>query len=130
MNYIFRPSKIEAVELTGREMRFVITSESAQARNMSVVVIDVPPGSAVYPCHSHPAEEAIYVVAGHGEYWIDGQVGSFTQGDIVWFPYGSKHMIRNAGSKILQAVCIFSPPMDPSHYSKHEDITFTSEKRW
>ena len=124
MKYVVSPSSVEPIQLIGREMRRLITSETVGAENVSVGVISVPPGTEVLPCHSHEAEEALYIVQGEGEFWIDGHTGHFGAGDVVWYPFGSKHMIRNTGNQMLKAVFIFSPPMHPDRYTLYEDITF------
>jgi len=124
MKYIINNNDAEKIHLTGREMRRLITSETVGAKNLTVLVIWVQPGEEVLPCHSHKAEEAAYIVQGGGEFWIDGQTGNFTKGDTLWFPDGCKHMVRNTGSEVLQAVCMYSPPMHPDQYTLYEDIAF------
>lgn len=110
--------------MQGREMRRLITSETVGAKNLTVLIIWVKPGEAVLPCHSHKAEEAVYIAHGEGEYWIDGTRGNFKTGETVWFPYNCKHMIRNTGKGVLKAVCIYSPPMHPDQYTLYENIKF------
>lgn len=124
MKYVVSPNEVEPIQLIGREMRRLITSETVGAENLTVLVIRVQPGGEVLPCHSHKAEEAAYIVQGEGEFWIDGQTGDFKTGDTVWFPYDCKHMIRNTGKDVLQAVCIYSPPMHPDQYTLYQDIKF------
>lgn len=124
MKYVVSPGDVEPIQLIGREMRRLITSETVGAENLTVLVIHVQPGGEVLPCHSHKAEEAAYIVQGEGEFWIDGERGDFKAGDTVWFPYDCKHMIRNTGKDVLQAVCIYSPPMHPDRYTLYEDIKF------
>ena len=124
MRFVVRSGDVEPIHLPGREMRRLITTENVSAENMSVGVIWVPPGAEVLPLHSHEAEEALYIVTGNGEYWIDGELGHFQSGDIVWFPYNCKHMVRNTGESVLQAVCIFSPPMHPERYTLYKGIQF------
>ena len=124
MKYILKPKDVEPLHLTGREMRRLITSETVGAKNLTVLVIWVQPGEEVLPCHSLKAEEAAYIVQGEGEFWIDGQTGTFATGDTLWFPDGCKHMVRNTGTEVLQAVCMYSPPMHPDQYTLYQDIKF------
>lgn len=125
VEYIINPNDVAPIHLTGRKMSRLITSETVGAKNLTVLVIWVQPGEEVLPCHSHKAEEAAYIVQGEGEFWIDGQTGHFKSGDVIWFPYGSKHMIRNTSNEeVLQAVCMYSPPMHPDQYTLYEDIKF------
>jgi mannose-6-phosphate isomerase-like protein (cupin superfamily) len=125
MRHIIHPEDVEAIQLVGRTMRRLITFETVGAQRMSMGVISVPPGAEVLPCHSHEAEEALYIVEGAGEFWIDGERGTFGPGDVVWYPYSSKHMIRNTGNIPLLAVFIFAPPMDPDRYHLYDDTRFS-----
>jgi mannose-6-phosphate isomerase-like protein (cupin superfamily) len=122
--YVVNPEEMEPLQLVGREMRRLITSETVGAENLTVLIIWVQPGEEVLPCHSHEAEEAAYIVQGEGEYWIDGRTGTFQRGEVVWFPYNCKHMIRNTGKEILAVLCVYSPPMHPNRYTLYEDIEF------
>jgi len=124
MRYIFSPSDVEPINLPGREMRRIISEETVGTKSMSVGVIWVPPGEAVLPCHSHDADEALYIVSGEGQSWIDNQLDNFKAGDVVWFPKNCKHMIRNNGSEILQAVHFFSPARHPKEYTLYPEIKF------
>lgn len=108
---------VEEIQLEGRIMKRMITEETTGAKNLTVAVIWVPPLNEVSPCHSHDAEEAVYILRGSGEAYVDGETKLFSPGDVVWFPRNSKHMIRNTSrTGNLQAVCIFSPPIHPSQY--------------
>ena len=124
MKYVINPNDVEPMRLTGRDMWRLITSETVGAKILTVLIVCIQPGAEELPCHSHEAEEAAYIVQGEGEFWIDGQTGSFTTGDTLWFPNGSKHTVRNTGSEVLQAVCMYSPPMHPDQYTLYEDIKF------
>jgi mannose-6-phosphate isomerase-like protein (cupin superfamily) len=126
MRYVIGPKDVQPIQLVGREMRRLINAETVEAQHLSVVIIWVPPGAEVLPCHSHKAEEVAYIVRGEGEYWVDGHKGRFKADEIVWFPYGCKHMIRNTGRETMEAVCMYSPPMSPDQYTLYEEITFAS----
>lgn len=124
MKRVIRENEGILLELTGRTMIRMITGELVEANRLSVVVDYVHPRAAILPCHSHSAEEAVYVVEGNGEYWIDGERGRFGSGEVVWFAKGCKHMIRNTSEKTMKIVCVFSPPMSPDRYETYETITF------
>jgi quercetin dioxygenase-like cupin family protein len=124
MKYVVKPKDAKSIELIGRRMVQMITPDTVDATQMTVVVDYVHPMAEVLPCHSHNAEEAVYIVSGKGEYWIDGNRGNFKTGEILWFPRNCKHMIRNTTEDILEIVCIFSPPMSPDRYTIYEDVHF------
>ena len=67
---------VEALDLPGRMLRWVVTKENINAQNCSMCVIEVQPGQTVKPAHSHPhGEEVIYLLSGSGRVWIEGEIG-------------------------------------------------------
>jgi quercetin dioxygenase-like cupin family protein len=124
MRYVIQEKEGIPVELTGRRMIRLVTPEIVGAAHLSVVVDYVHPHAAVLPCHSHEAEEAVYVLQGRGEYWIDGNRGVFAPGDVIWFAKGCKHMIRNSTGETMKILCIFSPPMSPDQYTSYGTVAF------
>ncbi len=60
---IIDEQSIEALDLPGRMLRWVVTPENANAHHCSMCVIEVQPGQTVKPAHSHPqGEEIIYLL--------------------------------------------------------------------
>jgi quercetin dioxygenase-like cupin family protein len=122
---IIDETSIEALELPGRRLRWVVTKENTNAQHCTMCVIQVLPGQTVRPAHSHPnGEEVIYIVQGSGRVMIDGTVGPVCEGSAVLFPQGSIHMLQNSGDKVMKVACFFAPPSDLSTYRFFEDIQF------
>lgn len=122
---IIDETSIEALELPGRRLRWVVTKENTNAQHCTMCVIQVLPGQTVRPAHSHPnGEEVIYIVQGSGRVMIDGTVGPVSEGSAVLFPQGSIHMLQNTGDKVMKVACFFAPPSDLSTYRFFEDIQF------
>ena len=68
---------VEAHDVPGRSLRWVVTKENTNAQHCTMCVIEVHPGQAVRPAHSHPnGEEVIYILNGTGRVLIDGVVGA------------------------------------------------------
>ena len=71
---------------------------SAPGREVIQARIDIDPG-VVAPRHSHPGEEAIYVLEGTLEYQIDGKPPvTLKAGDVLFIPDGAIHSAKNVGS--------------------------------
>lgn len=122
---IVNEATIEALDLPGRQLRWMITKQSVDARHCSMCVIEVGPGQTVRPAHSHPnGEEVIYIIEGKGRVLMNGVVEPVKQGCAVLFPQGSIHMLQNAGEENLKVVCFFAPPSDLSTYKFFEDVQF------
>jgi len=118
-------TSIEALDLPGRDLRWLVTQESTGAKHCTMCVIEVQPGQTVRPAHSHPnSEEVIYILQGSGRVMIDGVVEPVKAGCAVLFPKGAIHMLRNSGDELMKVACFFAPPSDLSTYKFFEDVQF------
>ncbi len=70
---------------------------SAPGREVIQVLVEFAPG-AVFPKHSHPGEEIVYVVEGSLEYEVEGKPPvTLEAGDFLFIPAGAIHAVRNVG---------------------------------
>jgi quercetin dioxygenase-like cupin family protein len=108
--------KIAEMNLPGRDLRWVISSETSPARHCSMAVIEVQPGQTVKPAHSHPnGEEIIYLLSGTGRVWIEGVVEPVHAGCA---------MLQNSGSDVMKVACFFAPATSLDNYKFFENIEF------
>ena len=122
---IIDESTIEALDLPGRHLRWVVTKENTGANHCTMCVIEVQPGQTVRPAHSHPnGEEVIYILRGSGRVMIEGVVEPVKAGCAVLFPQGSIHMLQNSGHELMKVACFFAPPTNLDNYKFFEDIEF------
>jgi len=122
---IVHESDIEALDLPGRMLRWVVTKETTGAQHCSVAIIEVQPGQKVRPAHSHPhGEEVIYLLSGSGRVWIDGEIGAVNRGSAVLFPQGKPHMLQNTSDEVMKVVCFFAPATSLDNYRMFEDLGF------
>src|SRR5215831_15027895 len=122
---IIHEDDVEGLDLPGRNLRWLVTPDSLNAKNMSVCMIRVPPGETVRPAHSHPnGEEVIHIIQGSGRVMIDGVVESVKQGCAVLFPQGAVHMLQNSGKEEMKVACFFAPPTNLDNYKLSEDVQF------
>lgn len=118
-------TSIEALNLPGRDLRWIITKENVKAQHCTMCMIEVSPGETVRPAHSHPnGEEVIYIIQGSGRVMIDGVVEDVKQGCAVLFPQGSIHMLQNSGGEQMKVACFFAPPSDLGTYKFFDDVEF------
>lgn len=119
---------VEALNLPGRDLRWIITKENVNAQHCTMCMIEVDPGETVRPAHSHPnGEEVIYLIQGSGRVMIDGIVEPVKQGSAVLFPRGSIHMLHNSGDVVMKVACFFAPPSDLGTYKFFENIEFPAD---
>lgn len=118
-------NSIEALDLPGRQLRWVVTAETTGAKYCTMCVIEVQPGETVRPAHSHPnGEEIIYIVKGSGRVMIEGEVEPVKAGCAVLFPKGKIHMLQNSGNEPMKVACFFAPPTSLDNYKFFDDIQF------
>jgi quercetin dioxygenase-like cupin family protein len=61
--------------------------------------------------HVHPhSEEVVYVVAGTGHVWIEGERSPVTPGDVVHVPTGAAHATVPDPGSDMELVCFFPHP--------------------
>lgn len=118
-------NNIEALDLPGRQLRWVVTKVNTGAQHCTMCVIEIQPGQTVRPAHSHPnGEEVVYILQGSGRVMIEGVVEPVKAGCAVLFPQGQIHMLQNSGSERMKVACFFAPPSDLSTYRFFEEIQF------
>lgn len=112
---------IPILDLPGRKLQWLVTPETLGTSNLSMAVMDCPAGSVVRPLHSHTdTEEVIFILEGEGEAMVDGEVAAFREGDAVFFPANSRHMVRNTGATRLRTCSIFGPATTSDSYKLYE----------
>lgn len=118
-------SSIEALNLPGRQLRWVVTGENTGAKHCTMAVIEVQPGQTVRPAHSHPnGEEVIYIIQGSGRVMIEGVVEPVKAGCAVLFPQGDIHMLQNSGNELMKVACFFAPSTGLDNYKFFEEVGF------
>jgi mannose-6-phosphate isomerase-like protein (cupin superfamily) len=75
-------------------------------------------GASAKPPHSHPdCEEAIYILSGSGEIFLEGGKNlAIKEGAFLLLRKNEIHLIKNTGAGILKAICFYSSPTDNTMY--------------
>ena len=122
---VIHESEVEALDLPGRRLSWLVNPELLGAKGLSMCVISVAPGETVRPAHSHPnGEEVIYIIRGSGRVMVDGAVDAVAEGTAVLFPQGKVHMLQNTGDEEMKVICFFAPPSNLGTYQFFDDIEF------
>lgn len=97
----------------GDDRSFKILIDPDQgARHVTQFVGFIEKGRA--PFHSHPHEEAIYVLAGSGLAHIRDRSEPIRPGSSIFLPPDAPHCLENEGSTPLKVLGVFSPPGSPA----------------
>jgi quercetin dioxygenase-like cupin family protein len=103
---VIRGAGLEFADFPGRQTADPLAH--GPSTEGSVRVVRIAPGPRTP--HRHPrSSEVVYVVAGTGVAWEDGQRTSVAAGDLVAIPRGVPHATV-AGESGLLLVCFFPDP--------------------
>jgi quercetin dioxygenase-like cupin family protein len=92
---------------SGRELVPGLTMRPFWGENLLVAVVDLEPNT-VLPAHSHPHEQATYLLQGELEMNLNGERRAMRPGDLVIIPSGVEHSMV-AGSQPVRLLDMFSP---------------------
>jgi quercetin dioxygenase-like cupin family protein len=91
-------------EIKGVAARVVVGKDDG-APNFCMRVFDIAPGGYT-PKHSHDWEHEMFVHAGEGEIYGNGQWHQVKPGNALFIPGNEEHQIRNSSQEPLIVVCL------------------------
>ncbi len=78
-------------------------------RQLLVVQVDMPPGTA-HAFHRHPGrEEVLWVIEGQAEQWVDRERLALGPGDSAFIPMDTVHGTYNESDRLLRFLAVLSP---------------------
>ena len=83
----------------------------ASGGEMNVQQFAVDPGASV-PAHSHPHEQAGYLIEGTLTFVLDDEERELGPGDSYVIPGGESHAAENRGDETVRGIDVFSPPRE------------------
>jgi quercetin dioxygenase-like cupin family protein len=78
---------------------------------MNIQHFAIEPGATV-PAHSHPHEQAGYLVAGTLTFVLDDGERELGAGDSYSIPGDERHAAENRGDETVRGIDVFSPPRE------------------
>ncbi|MFQ6123483.1 MAG: cupin domain-containing protein [Candidatus Heimdallarchaeota archaeon] len=116
---------IKVVHRPGRTIKVFTNPDTLDVSNMTQGIVWFEPGEVSRPCHAHLiSDETIFVIQGKGQVYVDGNLAEIKYGTVVLFPKGSKHMIRNTGTQVLEILFTVIPPITPENEAYYKSIKF------
>ncbi|MDA8163610.1 MAG: cupin domain-containing protein [Desulfobacteraceae bacterium] len=92
-------------------VRIAVLVAAKEGQPVGVSRLDIAPGTEI-PIHTHdPQVDSIFVVAGCGEAFVNGEWRPIGAGDFVFVPAREKHGIRNTGADRLHLFIHHSPAL-------------------
>ena len=97
------------------------------AKQLTILEARLLPGKG-HDFHKHPdQEEALFVVAGDVEQWVDRKKQLLKPGDTVFVPAGMVHASFNVGNGEARILAIFGPSIGEAGF---EAVDMTQEAPW
>lgn len=83
--------------------------------DIMISLVEMQAGSVV-PVHSHPEEQAGYVVSGTLEFTMQGETTTVGPGGVFFIPGNVEHSVVVKGTETARVVDIFSPIREDYKY--------------
>lgn len=81
--------------------------------NAQLVVMSLPAGEEIGEEVHDDGDQVLSIVEGSGEAVLDDVPTQIGAGDLVLVPAGTKHNIRNVGTRDLKLYTVYAPPEHP-----------------
>jgi mannose-6-phosphate isomerase-like protein (cupin superfamily) len=100
------------IETTGDRQFRVLFGPERDCAVATQFVGQIPPGCA--PEHSHPYDEVVLILRGHGTAHIGGVQHALSPGTCLHLPPGLPHCLENTGSAEMRVLGVFHPANSPA----------------
>lgn len=95
----------------------------ATGKNTQIVIMHIPAGEEIGTETHSENDQILYLVAGEGTVYLNGEASDYKAGDIVLVPAGTEHNFVASGQQPLNIITTYSPPHHPDgtiHKTKAE----------
>lgn len=107
---VVRRGERKTLGLARTGARYELLTPSLQGQ-LEIMEISMDPGQASAPEPiSHPGEECLVIISGHGELELGDDVIDLRTGDAVTFQGSIPHRLRNTDRSPLTAISAITPP--------------------
>ncbi|HSJ17790.1 MAG TPA: cupin domain-containing protein [Solirubrobacterales bacterium] len=104
-----RQSEAAVTEWHSLRTHILMDAGELGSRNMSAILIEVPPGASER-LRSHEEAEHVYVIVrGSGTLSAAGDTEELGQGDLALIPPATDHSISNEGDEPFTCISVLSP---------------------
>lgn len=125
------PEDVEPEQAPSREIREVASGAVMGTVETTLRVVELYPAEETEPRHPHKhehMEELLYILAGEGKTWIEGEVFEVEAGDTVFYPPGERHMTVNTGDEPLRLLAFFPHSDIEQDFVLDEGTTFPEDE--
>jgi quercetin dioxygenase-like cupin family protein len=102
----------------------LLAAASTGAQQLCIFEQWSEPGTGA-PAHRHPGvEEAVSVLAGDAELWVEDERRRLGPGDTVVVPPDRRHGFTNVGTSTLHTLAVFADPTPPVVYDDEPGVVY------
>jgi quercetin dioxygenase-like cupin family protein len=105
------PQEYHAPGQDTRRVRVFIDEEKTGKKDIVMGMSIYGPGMEA-PFHKHEGSETMFIVHGKGLFGTREKIVEAGPGDVLYFPPGEEHFLKNIGSQTLEFVFVYSKPGD------------------
>jgi len=98
-------------ELKVSDVRPGVTRRSFSGAGATLAWGTLNPGHEPRP-HTHPHEQIVYIVSGHGQFTVGDETTDVTAGDMLVVPSGALHYAVAGGGEPMVDLSVFNPRRD------------------
>jgi len=112
-------SNIQQLALTNTYFRQVLET----GKHSQIVIMHIPAGGEIGEETHSENDQILYLVAGEGTVYLNGEASSYETGDVVLVPAGTKHNFVASTQQPLKIITVYSPAHHPDgtvHKTKAE----------
>lgn len=114
-----KKSNLDDLKVT--DVRPGVTRRSFSGAGATLSWGTLSPGHEPRP-HTHPHEQIVYIVSGHGTFTVGEEAVDVTQGDMLVVPSGVPHYAVADGDEPMVDLSVFNPRRD-DYYQADEEGT-------
>jgi quercetin dioxygenase-like cupin family protein len=125
-----RLADLSAFRLPGRTAKEVFSARSTGSRGVALREVHVDGYHPEHPRHAHvhrQTEEILYVLAGSGRTWVEGEIYPLAAGDALLVPAGQRHMTVGDGEDGITLLSFFAHPAPEDDTEELPDVLFPGE---
>jgi mannose-6-phosphate isomerase-like protein (cupin superfamily) len=82
----------------------------ATGEHTQIVIMHIPAGEDIGEEIHSDNDQVLYLVAGKGTLYLDGESSEYIEGDIVLVPAGVKHNFVSSSDQPMKIITTYSPP--------------------
>lgn len=112
---------IRAPAPNSRTLKHLLAPWTTGSEQLWIGLSEIDSHSCSNP-HSHPNEEAFFVISGYGDVVVGDEREQIGPGSAVLVPGGTTHQLVNTSAEVLRVLCSVAPAFDRGIFDQAHDL--------